>query len=363
MSKIIYKEWDELSEKLKNGKKYEYMLDTIDEQDANNMSKLCDIILQFDDEEKVFEKIEDFAAIGIPIPKVIDTQFLLLHKYPNNEELQAGCVCIIAHCNIYQNATYEKTDYKEGVKLILHAYKYVTKYFDDYDKAMFYRYCLQALRLFAIDHDIFTDEITDIYNMCKKTKVDDEDIIDVDHVYIQLKFQSCYNPEKVFNFLWMNNETDFSSEELLNISKFPFVGYFPNIFMYMIIKQLNRQQLYKIYLEFMKTGVKGDYEKYDKDIKPCNLPYKLEDGTFIMSKIMGELIEEFAPDNVMKKVRKNRELYDNKCEDPDEYQKISFEYAQTDYYINLGLGNPILMYHLIMKFYKIMDEITELKKG
>ena len=199
MSTSIYTEWNELSKKLQDGKNYEYMLDKIDE---NDMSRLCDLILQFDDKEKIFEKIQDFAIINVPIPKVIDTLFLLLKKYPNTDEIQAQCICCIASCNIYQNATYEKTDYKEGVTLILHAYNYVNKYFGDYHKGYFYRYCLQALRLFAIDYDIFTDEITDIYNMCKETDVDNEDIIDIEHIYTQLKFRNCYNPEKVFNFLW-----------------------------------------------------------------------------------------------------------------------------------------------------------------
>lgn len=352
--------WENISKKLQDGKDYVYLMNKIDEKDANTMSKLCDMILKFEDENIVLEKIQDFVSISVPITKVIDTLFLLLQKYPTNEKIQAQCICCIADCNIYQNATYEKTNYKEGVKLIFHSYNYVRKHFDDYDKGMFYRYCLQALRLFAVDHDIFSDEITDIYNMCKETKVNDEDIINIEHVYTQLKFRSCYNPNQLFQFLWINNETEWTHDQLSDICKFPFVGVFPNILMYMLIQQLNRQEMYLIHLEYQETGVKRDHS-HIHDVKPCNKPYKLDDGTIVMSKVMGDIFEEFAPDHVMKIVKKNRELSDNKCENRDEYQNIPFEYAQTNYYINLGLGHPIMMYHLIMKFYKIMDKIDEIK--
>ena len=351
MVENIYKEWDDISNKLKNCKGYEYIVDTIDEQDANSMSKLCDLILQFDDEEKVFEKIQDFAIIFVPIPKVIDTLFLLLKKYPDTKEIQAQCVCCIASCNLHQNATYEKTDYNDGVQLILHAYSYVNKYFDEFDKGMFYRYCLQALRLFALHHDIYTDKITDIYNMCKNTEVD-TDIIDVEHVYTQLKFRSCYNANKVFSFLISSNNINLYEESSL-INHYDFIGRAHSILMYLIINEVHQQDHY---IKFLKTGVKEEYKPI-KVLYPYRPPENDNGDTFVNSIFM-RLFEEFAPDNVMKKMRNNMEVSNE-----EDYEQLPFEYSKLDFFVNLGLGYSIFMYHLIIKFYKNMDEITELQKN
>lgn len=350
----IYSEWDLLAKELKNADDYIYVMNTIPRNLVDKMKTLCNMLLVFDDENDIYNRISKLYEIHIPIPAVIDTLFTLLQRH-KSKKIQIGAICTITYCNIHQNCTYKKTEYETGVSLILEAFDNI----QNTNEPAFYVCCMQSLRMFAVDYDIYSDnseKITEIYLKCKDIKSNN---IDVEHLYKQLQFRSLYNPMKVFNVIMKNiaptNDIELQHKpEWTKMTKFDFIGKVPNILMYLLIEEVHQQDKY---IELLQTN-KTTYIPI-KDTYPHKLTNK--DGRFMINGVFDKLFYEFAPPNVIQKMNKNRQLAKDKNTNNDEYDKIPFEYAKTEYFIHLGLGFPIFMYHLIMKFYKNMDIIEKSK--
>ena len=341
--------WNQTIQYLQQSCNYVYEIDKIPNKYVLLMNMLCELLLEFDNgkEELICKKLEDIVSVHVPVPILIDTLFKILNKYPNNVKIQAQCIYCIATCNIHQNATYEETNYKEGVRLVLHSFHIVHTYFTNVNhtyKSMFYRYCLQVLRLFALDYDIYSENsstISEIYHLCKEYPIDIDDI-DVDHIYTQLKFRSCYNAMDIINKI-IGDKINQNQEKWSIMSNYPFIGKAPNLAMYYVIEELNLQNTY-----------------INKIEKHVSITQKIK-NTSTHSLFM-KLLFEFAPTNVIKRNIHNQKLHQQHCDDPNKFKQIPFEYAKMDKYIDIGYGFPILMYHFVMKYCDNMKQIMNNKK-
>ena len=94
--------------------------------------------------------------------------------------------------------------------------------------------------------------------------------------------------------------------------------------MFWLIEVVNQQNEF---IKILETKVDTPYVSI-KQLYPYEEPID-SNGTYRVNKVFNKLFDEYAPLNVIEKVKTNRALAKEKCEDRSKDEKLPFEYSKT----------------------------------